>query len=516
MNTIVYTDPSLQVILADFSRWLPDFSTGQHGFIACSMFVPAPYAAAFEAIDWPEMPHVVVSDQATGELWEGRMEQPAIVQGGISWTAYGYWQATNDIAFTFFGSETSLRRWQKTTPDIYAGSTGGHAGGPQKPELYQFEKATELTISLRKNETYATEEVGSFFFQLPHKSMIYYIEAVQFDYEFYAPSGWTFRVTSSLDFSSFITSKQVLSDGTTLTGSEDLSGFTRDVVEFRIYRTSSSFTHTGDTGQYYLKISNIRIKCIDVYKLGATNLLAHEIIDEVLTFINGINSSQLQASTVFVDATDEDLHDEVFEDTTAGLIFSNLALRHNFEVGVWENRTLFFRQKASAGREWYIDAVSIELEPNPNGRFNSVYAVYKTIDGRTKRTDTADDDVDIQNSGITRRTFVNSQTTDVTEAQSLRDIHLGDQANYALRAKIVFDKLTDITGAIYEITIVRAWDTITIRNIPPTLGTTVDEIRTFLTGATFFRRNGNMDIEPLTPTPTLVTLIAQKNAKAKL
>jgi hypothetical protein len=60
----------------------------------------------------------------------------------------------------------------------------------------------------------------------------------------------------------------------------------------------------------------------------------------------------------------------------------------------------------------------------------------------------------------------------------------------------------------------RAGDTVTMRNLPPTLSTAVDRIRTFTVGETSYdAAEDRLDIAPSDPVPTLVTLVARREAR---
>lgn len=106
---------------------------------------------------------------------------------------------------------------------------------------------------------------------------------------------------------------------------------------------------------------------------------------------------------------------------------------------------------------------------------------------------------------------MNVNTTDATEAETHRDARLTDMANYAIRARIVFDAIYTETGAWMPLYELKTGDTLIMRNLPPVLSTNIDNIRSFRVGTTDYDGdNDQMNVEPEVPVPTLVTLIAQK------
>jgi hypothetical protein len=104
----------------------------------------------------------------------------------------------------------------------------------------------------------------------------------------------------------------------------------------------------------------------------------------------------------------------------------------------------------------------------------------------------------------------------VTQAAVHRDVFLTDRANFQTRAEIEFETLEDEAGAEYPLYMMRAGDTVTMRNLPPVLSEAIDNIITFLIGETEIQHiQGqplSISMKPETPVPTLVTLVARREA----
>jgi hypothetical protein len=179
---------------------------------------------------------------------------------------------------------------------------------------------------------------------------------------------------------------------------------------------------------------------------------------------------------------------------------------------VWEDRLLRFHPKGSVGRDWYVDATRIvDLQRTIENLRNSAYGLYQETGGRTLRTANNGDPDNQAKYGVLRRGFVNVQTTSATEAATHRDAFLTDRKNLAIRARVEFERVYDATGAEYPLYSIRAGDTITMRNLPPTLSTSIDRIRSFVVGETEYDAATNtIDVTPQDPIPTLVTLVARR------
>jgi hypothetical protein len=257
------------------------------------------------------------------------------------------------------------------------------------------------------------------------------------------------------------------------------------------------------------------------YPIGTTVqahvIYADEVVSDMLTSIVALNPGQLSSSTALIQSPALDLTDVIYADTACDTVLASLAqlgdaTSQTYEVGVYERRALFFRPQGSAGRAWYIDADELDIQRSIEDLANSAYATYQGNGGRTLRTAISADAASIAQYGLTRRASVATTTTSSTQAASLRDTFVADQKDPLPRAKITFDRVYDAHGVRYPLLLVRANDTITIRNLSPALGDGADRVRTFQIMHTETRPaegiEGVITIEIETPLPTTVTTIA--------
>lgn len=504
INLQVFSNPDLSNLLADYSgrgRGLR-FGTSRHGFAAATWRVEMELYEAFAVYDWPSTPHVVISDAAAGRVWEGRLEDIAIVDGGVQFGAFGYWRALTDVPYTALWSVRSTANWRQQSEDVIA----THA-----PKKFNFDNNNRIFISLTKDTSYSQFNTGGMVFWEPHPG-IRDITTVSFDYEFNCSSDFTARLLSNAE--DYVTGSidwQLAGNGTSQTGSASVSTSAPAVIlQFIVIKTTAgSTTYSGESGAAFLKISNLRIKTT-----SASTVLASDIAAALAAYTNGINSAQLSASSALIAASSTDLRDELYEDELPADILDRLAALHNYQAAVWEDRRLTFQPKSALARTWYVDVARIvDLQRSLEPLRNSAYAIYREAGGRTLRTAVAGNAASQARYGLVRRGYVSVQTTSQTEAETHRDAFLSDRAHYAVRASVDFERLYSQSGARYPLHAIRAGDTLVMRNLPPTLSAEIDNIRSFRVAATEYdAENDTIRVEPEVPTPTLVTLLARRES----
>jgi len=86
-------------------------------------------------------------------------------------------------------------------------------------------------------------------------------------------------------------------------------------------------------------------------------------------------------------------------------------------------------------------------------------------------------------------------------------------ARVRTRADIQGDGLWEALGGLWRRWWSRAGDTVTMRNLPPTLSTDIDRIRTFRVAETEYdAASGTLSIAPEEPLPSLDVLVARREA----
>lgn len=502
----IYSDSTKTQLRADLSGRIDDaaFSTSAHGFAALNVpLVAMGLAEAFEWYTWPGLPHVVVSDNGTGVVWEGRLEDIAIVDGGVALVALGYQRAAYDVPYTALWSKSGSGEWRAVTGGDLSGAT---------PERYEVDTNNRLYIALKKGETfYDNTNFGALTYAAPDggdRSIVHFSA----DYAVLLPTGMRARLYSSAtDFTSGTIEGFVSGNGSLQTGTWDFDTTARFRLRFQVGSVDSSggnYAMSDDTGDFYARLTNVRVKTTT-----AATVTASEIAAGLVAFVNGVNGGQLSADGLLIEPTTTDLRDELYEDALPAAVLDRLAMLHGCEWGVYEGQRLFFRPRGQ-GRHWYVDvARAPELQRSIDGLRNSAYAVYRRADGRTMRTQVITSADSRSRYGLVRRGFVSVQTTSLSEAQTHRGLFLSDRATLSTRAAVEFERLYDATGAQWPLYAMRAGDTVTMRNLPPTLATDIDRIRTFRVAETEYdAATGQLTIAPEEPLPTLDVLVARREA----
>ena len=430
-------------------------------------------------------------------IWRGRVEDVKISNRGAEIQAFGLLSAFSDTLYTALWSRTSTADWREVTQDDSANA---------QPQLYELDNNNRLYIAPRAGEAYTNNsDTGGWTFAIPHLSARDIAE-VEFTYSATLPTDWKLElVTATHAFGSGFTDWSLTGNGSnqTATVTETLTTASKRII-FRIYNsTGGTYTATGSTGDWFAKLTSIRVKTTT-----AATVLASDIASALYSAIDTANSGQLAGS--LVTASTVDLQDEVYEDMRPAAILDDLAFRSGAAWGVDVNGIFYWQERSEVVNRYFVDALDIALERSLSGIYNKVYGIYNDANGWALRTAAAEDTVSQSAYGLTREESIQADTTSATQAEAHRDALLADSAFYIVRASIIFETIYDATGQRVSGAGIQGNDTVTIRNLPPQLATDLDELATFtIDTAEFDAETGKLQLQPALPIPTLVTLIAQ-------
>lgn len=472
----LFRDATWTEMIADWTARVQRvrFSSGPHGFEQMSFVVPMTMDEAFEVYDWHGALHVVLGALPV-VAWEGRVEDVALTGQGLNVTALGYWRAMYDLPYTYLWSDTQLQRWRVTPDDLLAAAT---------PANFAMDKNQRLFIAPRKAADYATSgpDRGEWYYKEPDQQRGS-IKEVTFDYEMESlSSDWTAELRSfDFGYASLNTEWSLAGDGTTQTGSVTATLSTaRDYVAFSLKPTSTVTGFAPETGEQYIKITNVRVKGTD-----STNVYADEIMNDLVAFVNGVNSNQVSSETGLIESPAVDLFDEVFEDMMPGDVATYLAGLGSsdtppvlYETGIFENRRVYFRPR-NEQKVWYVDLVDPDIARSLSSVHNSAYAIYQDTDGTNLRTGNDSNDFNVALFGIARRKAVTARTTDATQAETLRDVTVADEKDARPMAKLATPYLMNEAGSLHYVWEARSGDTIVVRNLPVAGSDALDRLRRF-------------------------------------
>jgi hypothetical protein len=484
-----------------------NFSTGKYGFQDFSGLVRMSRDEAGRYTEFPQAYKITIA--AGGVVaWEGRVEDLRVTSRGVEFKALGYWSALADLVYTSLWSDTRVGEFQPLTNVVFTGTA---------PELYEMDKNNRLFIGLRTNQTYTNAERGRIGYVIPHRSLNSAAE-ITFTYEFLAPNAtWKARFFYAQSASGFNSAwaTTVLPAGWPLSGSGVIQSGTTTIaltnaqgIVFDLYYDSGvAYTHTGDNGQYYFKITSIRIKSV------SGSVLSSAIAADVASKVNGLNSTALSSSTAKIVTTKGDLFQEVYEDENPQDILRRLAFLEGYEVGVYDGQILHYRPAGSGGQTWYISLNDLEVESTLSGMYNQAYAIYKEPSGFLQRLADVTDGPSVSRYGVTKEYGLQTKTTSSTEATNQRDLFLSDFSKVYARGDIAVRRVMDMAGSIMPAWVVRAGDTIILRDLPPNMGTAVDNVRQFVVGETRYNMmTGELFPFPEEPLPQLEQYLAKREA----
>ena len=506
-------------LLADWSRVARNvrWSTGPHGFRSLRARVSRNILSAFQFYRTAGALHVEIN--AGGyRVWEGRLDDPALTIGEdgteVEIGALGYWQAYRDLPYTALWSKSGVDGWEIGNDQLGAGFVN------HIPGRYAITTNRVFVIAPQKNQLFGQtahpnggNAVAGVYILRPDKSRTS-IEHVSFNFGVVGVSPWTaqlMRLDDALAFSSGTPSVWIQVGGGTGSVSQSITACAG--LMFRFYYNTTNAVFTAETGTTRVELTNIRINGQSISTVDSSAVIAN-----MIAFVRESNANQANASTALINAPGIDLRNEIYEDQTPASILQRLALLGDnagnvYEVGVKRERQLYFRPRGSAARRWHVDATGLDIQQSRELLANRVYARYQDADGRTLRTDNANNTVSQSRYGLIRANAVDADTTDLTTANQIRDTALADSADPRPRAGLSFDPIYTTQGQTAPPWMIESGDLVTIRNLPSGLGADADRIRTFYVGETEYdATTRRVKIVPEEPLPSLDVLLARREA----
>lgn len=255
----------------------------------------------------------------------------------------------------------------------------------------------------------------------------------------------------------------------------------------------------------------------------AHRVLADTIVRDLLATVVALNPTQLSASGSLIASPGVDLLDEQYLDMLPSAILDRLIALGDTQSpprpwawGVWDDQQLFFWPEGTAAQSWYVDISDLDLQRTIDTLANRVYATYQDATGRTVRTLATTDTASVTRMDLTRTKQISASTTNAAQVAVQQAVALADAANPPPRFGITVGAVYTAAGARSPIWLPRAGDTVTVRNLPPTISVDIDRIRTFrIARTTCDLVTGTLHIEPAAPLPSLAALLARTAAGIK-
>lgn len=472
------------------------FGYSEHGCVSCQ--------ATMRASLWDQA-HYLVSVGGQLELrvvtqfgrivWAGRLEQPtARSDGQMTLTAWGYWRALTDVPYLALHSDVGYARWfPLTAADLSS----------VQSQAWEQDKYNRLYTAPRKNETHSTTTGAGWKYLIPNGASTQLV-ALEFNYDFLKTLNWQFRVARRDSAMTFLSTIVLITAAGAAFVSYTFAAC--DVVSIQHWKNAAAAVYTPDTGvDDRLILTNLRVK-----STTAAAVTGSAIVNAALSAARAVNPAMLSADTVGISTTTDDQERALYEDVPMTRMLTELADRGDgsqvYEVGVDENRRLFYRPRWSLAKTYYADIARLEVQADTEDLFNSAYAVYRDDSGRKMRTSTTTDAVSVARYGVTRRLVVSAEfTTSSTTAGNERDAALATTKGVAPRVAIEVDQMTTALGGRLEPWELRPGDILIIRGAQPYLPDSLAQVRV---ARITLSADGGMEIEATTKLPFLENLVA--------
>lgn len=450
------------------------FRSAEHGNWSFECFI---VMGQYPALEFYELGYDLCITISYGgfDVWCGRVEDVAVQADGLQIVAMGLWSTFNDFLYSALWSDSGYGNWDQLTNDHNA---------VYDADRWEADNNNRLRIVPRKGEDFETGKKGGWAYEIPHKSDRDIVRVV-FDYEFKASSDWIAKCrTANGAWASESGGEWTLTgNGTIQSGSASLdwTSYATDRLLFMMYYDDGTPTeYTGETGDYYLKITGITLRTLD----SVDHICGKEVAKGLLDYVVARNSD-VAADYTLIECPNVDLDTFIVEDVRPARILDDLVAMGDdstppryFEAGMWGNRLHFRKTQISSTDDghhkvWYASISEFETERSLSLLVNQAYATYG--DQRTDRATKADS---VAVHGITREETVSVSTESATRAELARDALLQDQCNIEPRASFLIDQIKDGAGADTDFWEIRSGDFMHLVNLPPDMRE-LDKVRAF-------------------------------------
>jgi hypothetical protein len=251
-------------------------------------------------------------------------------------------------------------------------------------------------------------------------------------------------------------------------------------------------------------------------------ITADEVVQDVVSAANALNSQYIASGTSLIQSPGFDVTDLVFIDQQGGAVINALLKRGDtstpqqfYEAGVLE-RSVYFRPVGYIGVTYYVDITDINVLLSLAELANKFYATYRDTKNLRLATANNSDTFSITTYGMTRQRSIDDDTTNSTQATSLRDVALGDQKIVRPEASIDFDRVFFLNGSEAPLEAIRPGDIFVLRNLPPIVPRVgvVDRIRSFRLSETILNlATYHIGVTPEEFLPRLDVMLAIGGAK---
>ena len=478
-------------------------TTGSHGCETLNGFTPMNSQRALMIYRTLRTPTLYVN-AGPFVVWKGRLEDVRIIKSsdgktGLQWAAFGQFRYFDDVLYTALWSTYSLAGYEIVTEDDLVNTY---------PQLFYIDMKDRIYFAQQKNAQLGSNEMGAVVYWSPHLG-VRNIARVTFTYDVDLPTNY-FAEMRIYDegFASGNTEWFVVTSGS---GSASVTiSSPGDGILFRIRNGSGiAYTEAGETGTHYAKFTDIRVMTTTSGKL-----VGSEIAEALLAYLETVNASKINQATNLIDTVAEDLTEVEWQDRTLAFCLRDLIAMGEgstppeyYETGI-QSDSLYFRERGSAARTWYVDVSEYELLRTLGTVVNEAYAVYQDEMRRTRRTTSGSSSVSQDKYDLTRQDFIRSKASQVAEAERERDAFLESVSDPPHKIEIEVLRVTTVAGLTVPVWHVKAGDTIVINGAAIMPGTPETIFISFRAARTKWRMGKEFKIEPEALSPSTAWTMA--------
>ena len=425
-----------------------------------------------------------VVSRSDGKTLRYRCAKLRLIDQGLAIECHNLIVALDDLEYDGWWSTTKLDGW---LPVETASST------PERWEMRHDDST--ISMSPRKNERFSNSKgIGRQSLFIPANLNSTGFQVIQFDWRAKGPTNWlaTF-LAAERDYSSQTGVTIASGNNTAQSGSLCFTFGARPLVSFAMYYNAAEALYIGETGDDYLKISNLRVATTFANMVNTTTSGAIAVgtafvtvastnnisVGQRLTIESGgansesvivlaVNATQFQAAftkthvlgvTVRgIVVTDKEIVEDVLgrnlttnpgsgikQSTTriiksgrdcqeatwsakSGLtVVQELADLAQYVTYVDDAQYFYYGPK-EVGRTFALVDGAIELEKELGDATNQIRVAYKNASNQPIFTAFAENTSERYALGVVRQRTIASETTDATEAATLRSVALTDAA----------------------------------------------------------------------------------------
>lgn len=236
----------------------------EHGTAVIRAFVPMPQKSAFHWSKQHKLYHVELGTGAK-VIGSARLEDPVMVDGGLSVAAYGYWRAFSDLLYTALWSTTDVTKWKVLNREVYDDAN-------LAKEYFIYDTDSRLYVGLKKGETYGANSRGSHYWQPPDGSAKLPVRFM-FSRKIQTTGTNTVHIyirSYTDDFGSQTTEFSI-SGSSPILGAEYLSlTASRRILEFSAQTTIVISNNPNSSGAYFLRLRNVRVVTDATHEINTT------------------------------------------------------------------------------------------------------------------------------------------------------------------------------------------------------------------------------------------------------